>query len=234
MNPGGDGNLQHVLNLSELLYATRQQTCKIELRHYVRCGLVDMTWPDGYPILSSVRLRDLLHHQPHQGMLSWKGDSACSQDTVRPLDGEELHDGVPNPAGEEGWIPVTSLLLQHEAGVVSEVVEDEEVKICNKTIGLSVILLKRLTKVEPSVLIYEKPPESIRNMGISVWTGKQLLTREEALHRSVSGDVLHVDCEDLDLVTDVGVDEVTGGVVRQVQLGADHDQGHLEAGPPGC
>ena len=194
----------------------------------------DVTWSYGGEVLSLVRLLDLLHHHLHEGMLWGEGKGTAAEDTVGPLDGEELHDGVPDPAGEEGRVPEDRLLLQHKAGVVSEVVEDEEVKICNKTVDLSVIFLKRLTKVKPSVLVYEKPPESIRNVGISVRTVEQLLTREEALHRSISGDVLHVDGENLDLVTDVGVDQMTGGVVRQVQLGADHDQGHLEAGPPGC
>ena len=67
-----------------------------------------------------------------------------------------------------------------------------------------------------------------------VGTPQKILRTEESLQWSMLGNVVEIDGEDVDLVPDVGPDQLAGGVVSQVQLAGQEDQVDRQSRSAGC
>ena len=68
-------------------------------------------------------------------------------------------------------------------------------------------------------------------MAQSAWAAQKILRTEETLQRSLFGNIVEIHSEDIDLVPDVRADQVTGGVVGEVQVVGEEDEVDDQARP---
>ena len=94
--------------------------------------------------------------------------------------------------------------------------------------------LKLLSHVESSVFINQQISHTIGGVAQLAGAVQKILRAEETLQRSVFGNIVKIHSEDIDLVPDVRADQVTGGVVGEVQVVGEEDEVDDQARPASC